>query len=246
VSFTSDLTIDEVLLVEEAGFEPVDLVMGSSYYHIGYESAGWYQNQELQNLSAMMTAARTQAMQALYQQTAQVKADGVVGVRLDVEREGNHAEFTVIGTAVRRRDGNGAAWRDAAHWPFTCDLSGEDFWSLVRGGYRPVRLVMGACVYHIAHQTLGNWLSQLNANAEHMPFTQGLYDARELAMGRMQYEAQQAGGTGMVGVQIHEGHHGWDSHIIEFFAIGTAIAPILDATHETAKPPKMILRVNDR
>ena len=64
-------------------------------------------------------------MQLLYRQTAAVKADGVVGVRLEVEREGHHAEFTAVGTAVRRRDDNGRAWHDARGWPFTCDLSGE-------------------------------------------------------------------------------------------------------------------------
>lgn len=246
MSFTSDLTIDEVLLVEEAGFEPVELVMGSSYFHIGYETAGWSTSQEIATLSQVMHGARQQAMRGLYEQTAAAGADGVVGVRLEIEREAHHAEFTVIGTAVRRRDGQGAAWRDARGWPFTCDLSGEDFWSLVRGGYRPMSLVMGVCVYHVAHRSFGTWLSQMNANVEHVPFTQGLYDARELATERMQYEAQMAGGSGVVGVEVHEGHHGWDSHVIEFFALGTAIAPITDASHETHRPPKLVMRMNDR
>ena len=35
-----------------------------------------------------------------------------------------------MGTAVRRRDGNGAAWHTAQGAPFTCSLSGEDFWAL--------------------------------------------------------------------------------------------------------------------
>jgi hypothetical protein len=35
--FTSDLTIDEFLLVEQAGFEALGLVLGSSIYHVGFQ-----------------------------------------------------------------------------------------------------------------------------------------------------------------------------------------------------------------
>ncbi len=37
--FTSDLSINEFLLVKEAGFEPLGLVLGSSIYHIGIQMA---------------------------------------------------------------------------------------------------------------------------------------------------------------------------------------------------------------
>ena len=33
--FTSDLSVNEFLLVKEAGFHPLGFVMGSSIYHIG-------------------------------------------------------------------------------------------------------------------------------------------------------------------------------------------------------------------
>ena len=51
MAFTSDLTIDEVLLIEEVGFEPVDFVLGSGYFHIGWQSAAFFQNQELTAIS---------------------------------------------------------------------------------------------------------------------------------------------------------------------------------------------------
>ncbi|WP_068820283.1 hypothetical protein [Phormidesmis priestleyi] len=38
--FTSDLTVNEFLLVKEAGFDPVGMVVGCSMYHIGYQWAG--------------------------------------------------------------------------------------------------------------------------------------------------------------------------------------------------------------
>jgi uncharacterized protein YbjQ (UPF0145 family) len=57
-------------------------------------------------------------------------------------------------------------------------------------------------------------------------FTQALYDARELAMERMQKEAEELQAEGIVGVQLQERSHGWGSHVIEFFAIGTAVVPL--------------------
>ena len=37
--FTSDLSVNEFLLIRQAGFQPVGLVMGSSIYHIGFQLA---------------------------------------------------------------------------------------------------------------------------------------------------------------------------------------------------------------
>jgi uncharacterized protein YbjQ (UPF0145 family) len=246
MAFTSDLSIDEVLLVEEVGFEPVDLVIGSSYFHIGWQYAPWTTNEEMTDVSDVMRRARRLAMARLQEQVDACGADGVVGVRIDVEREGHHAEFTAVGTAVRRRDGDGAAWRDRRGLPFTSNLSGQDFWALARGGLRPVGLAFGVCVYHIAHATLSGWLQQLTANAEHIAFTQGLYDARELAMGRMQHEAHEAGAEGVVGVTVTEGSHGWDSHVREFLALGCAVARIgAGATAPDPSLTRIVLAAED-
>ncbi len=250
-AFTSDLTIDELMLVEEVGFEPLELVMGTSYFHIGWSYAAWTANQELGNVSAMMLRARQLAMARLLEQAGRFGADGVVGMRIEMEREGDHAEFCAIGTAVRRRKGDGAAWRDRHGMPFTCDLSGVDFWALVRAGFRPISLAHGVCVYHIAHQSLGKALSsffsgQQYQNLEMPQFTAALYDARELAMGRMQYEAAQAGAdAGIVAVDVRESNHGWDSHILELVAVGTGVARIHDPEHEVHATPTAVLFAQD-
>ena len=66
-------------------------------------------------------------------------------------------------------------------------------------------------------------------------YTQALYDARELAMERMQYEAATLQAQGIIGASIVEGSHGWGSHIIEYFALGTAVISISD-THQIQTP----------
>ena len=87
-------------------------------------------------------------------------------------------------------------------------------------------MVMGTCVYHIAHQRLGNKMGNIGKNVEIEQFTQALYDARELAMSRMQAEAEELHAEGIVGVQLRQHSHTWGSHTTEFFAIGTAVRPL--------------------
>jgi uncharacterized protein YbjQ (UPF0145 family) len=241
--FTSDLSVNEFLLVKEAGFDPVGMVIGSSIYHIGYQQAYFNVSQELTVLSQAMYYARELAMARMEAEADALGADGIVGVRLDVGRYewgADLAEFIAIGTAVRSRDGTNHRTRFGK--PFTSDLSGQDFRTLLQSGYRPQGLVMGSCVYHVAHQGLGQWFKTVGRNTEMENFTQALYDARELAMERMQAEAVNLEAEGIVGTQIKESSHGWDSHIIEFFAVGTAVTPIR-ADHQIT-PPQMVITLN--
>ncbi|HEX4106892.1 MAG TPA: heavy metal-binding domain-containing protein [Solirubrobacteraceae bacterium] len=225
--FTSDLSVNEFLLVKQAGFDPVGLVLGSSIYHIGLQVAGWKTSRELDVLSQAMYEARQLAMTRMEEEADQLGADGIVGVRLEVGRGdwgADMAEFIAVGTAVKHREG--VLHRAPSGRPFTSDLSGQDFWTLLRTGHRPVGMVMGSCVYHVAHRGMLKAMGQMGRNVELENFTQALYDARELAMERMQAEAQREQAEGIVGVQLRENNHGWGSHAIEFFAIGTAIVPI--------------------
>ncbi len=242
--FTSDLSVNEFLLVREAGFEPIGMVVGSSIYHIGFQQANWRNNEEMQVLSQAMYHARELAMSRMEEEAQALGADGVVGVRLDVGRYEwgeDLAEFIAVGTAVAARDkGN---YRLDNGKPFTSDLSGQDFWTLLSAGYRPLSLVMGSCVYHVAHQSVRQYLRSVGQNMEMPNFTQSLYDARELAMERMQMEAHEVHAQGIVGVDLQEKSHGWGSHVIEFFAVGTAITPT-SSEHTIAKP-QLILSLND-
>ncbi|MFB7632273.1 heavy metal-binding domain-containing protein [Streptomyces sp. NPDC056149] len=246
--FTSDLTVNEFLLVREAGFRPLGLVLGSSIYHVGIQLGRWGKNQELTTLSQAMYHARELAMTRMEAEAAQLGADGIVGVRLSVEaREfGNDiAEFIAIGTAVKAdapAPGGNGSWRNAKGQPFTSDLSGQDFWTLVRAGYAPLGMVMGTCVYHIAHQKIGSMFSNIGKNVEIEPFTQALYDARELAMERMQREAEELHAEGIVGVQLNSHNHRWGGHTTEFFAIGTAVRPLRD--DHVIERPTMVLSLD--
>jgi len=242
--FTSDLSVNEFALVKQAGFDPLGMVVGSSIYHIGYQRGTWTQSQELGVLSQAMYHARELAMTRMEEEADALGADGIVGVRLDIGRYEwgeSLAEFLAVGTAVRSRDGQ--SHRTVENKPFTSDLSGQDLFVLRKAGYRPVALVMGTCVYHVAHLSMRQAWKTLNTNIEMGNFTQSLYDARELAMGRMQAEATHLRADGIVGVNLVQRSHGWESHVIEFFAVGTAVVAAPGAP--VAADPMLTLSVND-
>jgi len=222
--FTSDLSVNEFLLVKEAGFHPLGFVMGSSIYHTGIQTRRWGQSQELAKLTEAMYNARELAMTRMEEEAEELGADGVVGVRLDVnyyEWGSDAAEFIAMGTAVKSESGE--SFRNSLGKPFTSDLSGQDFWTIMQTGYVPQGLVMGTCVYHIAHRGLLQTIGSAGQNVELPNFTQALYEARELAMTRMQDEANGLGATGIVGVRLEEKSHQWGSHTIEFLSLGTAV-----------------------
>ena len=246
--FTSDLSVNEFLLVREAGFRPVGLVLGSSVYHVGLQVARWGRNMEMDRLTQAMYHARELAMTRMEAEADELGADGIVGVRLEIDFKefGNDlAEFIAIGTAVVADEPppTGGGWRNARGLPFTSDLSGQDFWTLVQAGYAPLGMVMGTCVYHIAHRGPFAALATTGTNVEIEQYTEALYDARELAMSRMQAEAEALAAEGIVGVQLLSLPHRWGGHTTEFFAIGTAVRPLRE-DHVIATP-QLVLPLTD-
>src|SRR3954453_13595463 len=137
-----------------------------------------------------MYHARELAMTRMEAEADQLGADGIVGVRLEIgfkEFGTDLAEFIAVGTAVKSDHPapEGRSWRNNRNQPFTSDLSGQDFWTLVQAGYAPLGMVMGTCVYHIAHRGPFAAMSTMGTNVEIEQYTEALYDARELAMSRM-------------------------------------------------------------
>jgi len=223
--FTSDLTVSEYVLLGEAGFEPLGFVVGSSIYHVGIQIGRWSQNQELQVLTQAMYNARELAMARMQAEADHLGADGIVGVNLKMQMYAwgqGVLEFIATGTAVRHLGGTGAHKAPDGR-AFTSDLSAQDFFRLLAAGAVPVAFVLGTCVYHIAHQSAMQALRQTGQNQEMPQFTQGVYEARELALSRMQAEATEARASGIVGVNVAVLNHVWGEHATEFLATGTAI-----------------------
>jgi uncharacterized protein YbjQ (UPF0145 family) len=230
--WTSDLSVSEFALLDAAGFRPLEFVMGSSVFHIGWQAQNLRQSTELQVLSQAMYTARMNAMGRMLAEAEQVGADGVVGTRLTFRQHGlsaEHIEFVAVGTSVISKTDPGRLRRpDGA--PFTSHLDVQDFYTLLRTGHVPVELVMGVCVWHVAAQGFLQTLRQVGQNVEMPQWTQGYYDARELALSRMQAEAERVRATGITGVDWSANEWTWGTHTLEFFTSGTAVRKVSETS----------------
>src|SRR6266566_97545 len=86
------------------------------------------------------------------------------------------------------------------------------------------------------------WLSAPPSAHSMANYTQGIYEARELAMERMQAESAVLQATNIVGVSISQDNYQWESHIIEFFTLGTAVIPL--GTDHSMPTPSLTLPLN--
>lgn len=205
--FTSDLSTKEFLLTGELGYQALSQVMGSSIYQVGWQYMRKYswdtQMMEMGTLSEAHQQAALLALRRLEQEAKMLGAHGVVGVRFarrSYEWGSNLLEYTAIGTAIKLPK------VPLPEHPFLSDLSGQEFWTLLQAGYYPSGVITGYCSYYVA---LGSNLTQRiqgwwtgGTNQEIGPFTQGLYTARHLAMGRATEMARRQQALGIVGMHI--------------------------------------------
>ena len=124
---------------------------------------------------------------------------------------------------------------------FTSDLSTSDFWLLLDKGYMPVGLVMGNSVYSMGF--VGGVGSSLKgmAKGEIPQITELMYNARELALGRMKDEAEKLGADGVVEVKLNVIPMGnW----MEITAIGTAIRYAGTGKGSSGNKPTIVLPID--
>jgi uncharacterized protein YbjQ (UPF0145 family) len=262
--FSSSLGAGETLAIREAGFRPITQVMGISYYKVGWQQmpwgsqrggGGWFGTQggdgetfELESQTAAWNDARRLAIGRLREEAAEAGADAVVGVRIRRafrDWASDLVEFVAVGTAVRseRYDLGGDE-------PVLCNLSGQDVVKLVSHGFWPVGIVGGSTVAYVATGTRQQWRSggllSGRRNQELPDFTQGLYDARALAMAHVTRDAHALHAHGVVGVDIDRSQREYEREInnttytdliISMHVLGTAIVEVEGGP---PPPPKYI------
>ena len=213
---TSDLSIDETLLLHSIGWEPVDLVFGVAWWSIPWGVWQW-QTGEIAEASRAFAGSFGEAAQQLREECAQAGGSGVVGVEIELRVAAHHVSIELTGTAVRRVD------HPQAGFEFVSDLSARDFALLTRAGWWPLGLVAGASFVVAPRRTARQWASQQGQNTELPHLTEALYLAREGAMARMQRAGIDARADGVIGVRLREGPLGHSSRIMQFVAVGTAV-----------------------
>ena len=234
---TSDLSIDEALLLHGAGWEPVDLVCGVSVVSVPVGVWNWGQG-EISVASIAHNAAVKNASEQLRAECSKVQGHGVVGVRVEVEVRTHHIDVELIGTAVRPLNEGGHP-----SVPFVSDLSARDFTLLMGAGWMPVGLAFGASFVYAPRRSAGDTLKQKTQNIELANFTEAMYSARESAMERMQRSALEVGGQGVVEVKVTEGPMHFARHAVGFTAWGTAVRLVTEA-HQFMRP-EVVLPLDD-
>ena len=229
---TSDLTIDETLLLHSAGWEPVDLVYGISWWSIPWGVWQWTTG-EVQEASTAFTGAVDHAAKQLRQSCEQSGGSGVLGVEVGVRVSSHHVSIELTGTAVRR---TGA---DAHRFEFVSDLSARDFVLLTRAGWWPLGLAAGASFVIAPRRTAREWAAQQGQNVELPNLTQALYLARERAMERMQQSGTAMKAEGIVAVKLREGKASSSARVIQFVAIGTGVH-LRTSTHRSVSPEMVV------
>ena len=225
---------------KRSDFTPSGFVMGSSIYHTGIQTRKWNQSQELTKLTEAMYNARELAMTRMEEEAAELGADGVVGVRLDVnyyEWGKDAAEFIAVGTAVKAEDG--VSRRNELGKPFTSDLSGQDFWTLSQTGYAPQgprdgHLRVPHCPPRSRPDARHDRPERRAAELHPGPL-RGTRARHDPHAGRSRLDL---GASGIVGVRLEEKSHQWGSHTIEFLALGTAVTKSDRRRSPSPSPPR--------
>lgn len=241
--FTSDLSVNELAAIADAGYEPLGQVMGSAIYHIGWQYIPNYSwsSGELQVITEAYHNARHLALSRIQQEASLLNATDVAGVRLELRQYEwgvGLLEFTAFGSAIRRKT---APPNHAA--PSMSLLSGQELWLLDQAGYHPVGVATGNCSWCqaanwntiMATQSTGFGWGSAFQNQELTDYTQAIYQARSLASLRMEMESRGLGAKGVIGVTIQTNMEMVDvgdeqnprkDMIVHFATMGTAIASL--------------------
>lgn len=230
---TSALSIDETLLLHSAGWEPVDLVFGVSWWSIPWGAWQW-QTGEIQEASSAFAGAVQQATQVLRDECAKAGGTGVLGVEVELQVATHHVAVILSGTAVRQVGTSGG------RFDFLSDLSARDFVLLRRAGWWPLGVVAGASFVIAPRRSARQWAAQQTQNLELPNLTQALYLAREHAMARLQESGIALGADGVVAVKLREGPIGYGSNrVLQFVAIGTGVH-LREGEHRRIQPEMVV------
>ncbi len=179
-------------------------------------------------------------------------ADGIVGVRLQIQPMSLRGRRVGIHRNRHRRLSRGRRRRKMAHLTTAKAVHQlalrSGLLQELQGRLSPDSgLVMGNCVYHVAQLDHASSLQYRLAHIERTNFTDALYyAARELAQERMDLECEHLQAEGVDGVKIEQNHH-WqgNGHVIEFFTIGTAVAPIEGREDTPVEEPHLVMTVDE-
>jgi uncharacterized protein YbjQ (UPF0145 family) len=214
-AFSSFLSVNEFAVAAELGMRPIAQVVGASGCRLAtgvtrttrpgqgrarIGAARWLEND---GTSRSWTAARERALGRLRKQAESVGANAVVGLRVE-RRDTTMSEMPALeliftGTAVD--------WPESKYGDVVLSmLPLQEHARLVRAGVEPVGIAGATANVHVrlsnetAWALANNWRWARNRPLDEL--TEGLYEARRLALERLRADAARAGATGVLGADL--------------------------------------------
>ncbi len=254
----SALSVAEFISIRSVGFEPVGQVLGAAVYKIGYEgnhvcptyrgqteaakaqamrkpriytavSGGPKASNSFRPMLQAQYAARNAAIGRMAAECSELGGHGVVGVALTISPfPAGGMEFKAIGTAVR------APGVEPIKQPFTSELSGQEFATLLMMGLVPVAIVAGISIgvrhedFRTFDEASGWWNTEVSGYSDLVNRTRG--DARDQL--RKDVTKHHAAGVVTRAMEMRIDEYeckglegaGAKDHVAEATIVGTAVA----------------------
>ena len=225
----SGLSGNEMYCVSLFGYSPGNLLVGNSVFAMGFiggigSSLRTLVGGEITQYTNMIAEGRRLSLARFNTELGKENGSGATGVTSELIFHSGNVEFLTVGSTIHRTDGQvGAA--------FSSSADGQELFCQLDAGYQPVSFVFGNVAYSIG---LGRGITgafrQL-AKGEVRQYSDLFNNTRNLALQRIQQEAQRVGANSVVGIRTAILPIG-TSGVQEMVMIGTAsrneqIAPIV-------------------
>ncbi len=254
--FCSGFDANGFVLATSDGVKSLGLITGSSVCHVDHTWQGigldrertYNRGEEIAAVTQAQSQAWRLALARLQNIAHQRQAHGVLNVRFERNQLGpNVEEVRAWGTAVVLDR------PPLPPTPFLCSLTSQEFWTLRRGGYRPVGLAVGACTrFCVPHYETrrflrgntfvgmkrflrGEALLGQSTSREIADYTKVVAAARDTALARLITSVRGGLAEGVIGITLEEWSKGYirDNRdcvdlLISVTATGTAITPHRD------------------
>jgi uncharacterized protein YbjQ (UPF0145 family) len=256
-AYTSDLSVNEFLLLRQAGLSPLTQVLGACVYQVGYYQFPGFGRGVIGPLQDAYNNARSTAFARMLMEAEAVDADVVTGVkvldnRLDVG--GNVISYSIVGTAMSfPKLRSVLVDRQGRSRPVLTTFSGQELAKIVSSGFIPLGLAAHTSVLFTAlsYPTLQamSYIYSGGGNFEIAEFTQCYYESRNAVMSRVHELARSLGAHGVVGADLKVASRGYsisqmngenpDSAIYTAEMVATAIAEL--SLHEPFEKAQLVM-----
>ncbi len=205
-------------------------------YYVGEPSV---RGGELRSMSRAYNHATDLAVGRMAKEARELRAHGVVGVRLSFVRHEwgeDCVEVRVVGTAVLTAGSR-------TQRPWMSDLSGQEWWMLQRAGFEAVGLVYAHTAWLAVTTAADRQIERNRENKEFRHWSSAWKRSRDIAGVRVQEMAQELDADGVVGVHLSRRVEdieleGAAEHLLTLSVIGTAVrhVPGKDETAAHTRP----------